>query len=335
VAVPTRCPSCQSKVEREALPEETVAYRCLNSACAEHFVRHRVKKAKTPADCPTCGGAIEVLTTGIDFYCPNPACPAQLKERILWYCKRGQMDIEGVGDKLVDQLVDRGLVKTFADLYRLKADDLAGLTSEIEQGEKTVVRTVGEKVAAKIVRNVESSKQQGLDRLLAGLGIHHVGNRVAYVLATAFGSLDALAAASVEQLEAVDEIGHVIADSVHDFFHNAAGRAAIDALQAAGVNPTAEVRKTPAAGDASPDLPLAGQTVVVTGSMKAMTRQEIESLIVKLGGKASGSVSKKTSFVVAGEEAGSKLAKAKELGVEVIDEATFLRRVGHEPGGLF
>jgi DNA ligase (NAD+) len=294
------------------------------------MVRDEVKEAKLPTACPTCGGEIERLPFAIQVYCPNPACPAQLKERLIWYCKRSQMDIEGVGDKLVDQLVDRGMVKTFADLYRLKAEDLAGLTSEIEQGEKVVTRTVGEKVAAKIVRNVENSKQQGLERLLAGLGIHHVGNRVAYVLATAFGTLDALGAATAEQLEGVDEIGHVIAESVHDFFHNPAGLAAVEALRAVGVNPTAEVRKKPTAAEASPDFPLAGKTVVVTGTMKQLTRQQIEELIVKLGGKASGSVSKKTSFVVAGEEAGSKLAKAQELGVEVIDEAGFLKRVGRE-----
>ena len=327
VKEPKCCPACDAKVEREALPEETVAYRCLNAECPEYFVRKKVKRAKVPTDCPHCGKKVEVLETGIDIYCPNPACPAQLKERIRWYCGRSQMDIEGVGDKLVEQLVDRGMVKTFADLYTLKPEDLSGLSSEVEQGDKVVTRTVGEKVAAKVVANVAKSRQQGLERLLAGLGIHHVGNRVAYVLATNFGSLDALAAASAEQISAVHEIGEVIADSVHDFFHNPASRAAVEALQGVGVNPTAEVRKPPAADEASADLPLAGKTVVVTGTLPTMTRPDVEALIVKLGGKASGSVSKKTSFVVAGDEAGSKLAKAQELGIEVLTEAAFLERV--------
>ncbi|MDB5297849.1 MAG: ligase, NAD-dependent, partial [Phycisphaerales bacterium] len=328
---PAACPACAAPVEREKLPEETVAYRCRNAGCPEHFVRVKVKRAKLPADCPHCGQPVEVLEQGIDLYCPNPACPAQLKERVRWYCSRGQMDIEGVGDKLVDQLVDRGLVKTFADLYALKPEDLAGLTSEVEQGDKTVTRTVGEKVAAKVVANVAKSRGQGLDRLLAGLGIHHVGTRVAHVLAGAFGSLDALAAATPEQLAATHEIGDVIADSVHDFFHNPASAAAVTALRAAGVNPTNPVRTPPPAdGAPTPDQPLAGKTVVVTGTLPTMKRPDVEALIVKLGGKASGSVSKKTSFVVAGEDAGSKLAKAKELGVEVLDEAGFLARVGHD-----
>jgi DNA ligase (NAD+) len=327
VEEPTHCPTCAAAVEREAMPEDTVAYRCLNKGCAEHFKRKRVKRAKLPAACPTCGGAVETLEKGIDLYCPNPACPEQIKGRLLWYCGRSQMDIENVGEKLVDQLVDRGMVKTFADLYALKAEDLAGLSSEFGEGEDKITRTVGEKVAAKIVRHVENSKKQGLERLLGGLGIHHVGTRVAYVLATNFGSLDALAAATPEQLSAVHEIGDVIADSVHDFFANEAGKAAVAALQAAGVNPTCEVKGPPPA-EPTADLPLAGKTVVVTGTLPTLGRQEAEELIVKLGGKASGSVSKKTSFVVAGEEAGSKLAKAESLGIEVLTEAAFLERVG-------
>lgn len=326
VTEPTHCPTCQADIEREALPEETVAYRCLNHACTDYFKRVRVKRAKAPKDCPICGGNIEILESGIDLYCPNPACPDQIKGRLQWYCNRSQMDIEGVGDKLADQLVERGLVKTFADLYALKPEQLAGLTSELEQGEKLVVRTVGEKTARKVVDNIQKSKGQKLERLLAGLGIHHVGNRVAYVLAHAFGSLDAIAAASQEELAAVHEIGDVIADSVYDFFHNEASLAVVRDLQAAGVDPKQAVKK--ASDTPSADQLLAGKTVVVTGTMKAMTRQQIEELIVELGGKASGSVSKKTSFVVAGEEAGSKLAKASELGIEVLTEDAFLKRVG-------
>ena len=248
-----------------------------------------------------------------------------MKERLRWYCHRGQMDIEGVGDKLVDQLIEHGLVKSFADLYRLKADDIATLTSEVVQEGKTVKRTVGEKVAKKVIDNIAASRDRGLDRLLAGLGIHHVGNRVAFVLASHFGNLGAIAKASKEELSAVHEIGDVIAESVHDFFHNEAGKRTVADLQAAGIDPHME---TAAAGNkADAAQPLAGMTIVVTGSLEKFKCQEIEELITKFGGRASGSVSKKTSFVVAGADAGSKLDKAKELGVPVLTESEFEQRI--------
>src|SRR5207247_306522 len=199
---------------------------------------------------------------GIELYCPNPACPAQVKERLRWFCHRGQMDIEGVGEKLVEQLIDRGMVKTFADLYRLKEEDIANLSSEIVQEGKTVKRTVGEKVAAKVIANIAASRDRGLDRLLAGLGIHHVGTRVAHVLAQNFGSLDALAAASCEELAQVHEIGEVIAGSVHDFFHNPAGKHTVAALKKVGVNPKMKVVRQTDGGlfDApAADQPLAGK----------------------------------------------------------------------------
>jgi DNA ligase (NAD+) len=277
------------------------------------------KPIEPPKKCPSCGEPVEKEADTPYIRCQNPACVAQFKERLRWFCGKSQMDIEGLGDKLVDQLVDRGLVKTYADLYTLKAEQIAGLSSEIVQNDKTVTRTVGEKVAQKVVERIEGSRKQGLDRLLGGIGIRHVGNRVAYVLASNFGSLDALAAAKCEELSEVHEIGEVIAQSVFDFFNSHAGKKTISALQAVGVNPTMEVIKP---ADAA-SLPLAGKTIVVTGTLQKFGRTEIEELITKLGGKASGSVSKKTSFVVAGENAGSKLEKAKELGVEVKSEAAF------------
>lgn len=325
IEAPTKCPECGTKVEREALPEETVAYRCINTACDEFFVRHKVKRAKVPQACPVCSHKVELLDEGIEIYCPNPACPAQVKERLRWYCHRGQMDIEGVGDKLVDQLVEKGLVKSFADLYRLKAEDIATLSSEAVQEGKTVKRTVGEKVAKKVIDNIAASRDRGLDRLLAGLGIHHVGNRVAFVLASHFGSLDAIANASKEELSAVHEIGDVIAESVHDFFHNEAGRHTIKDLKSAGVDPKMEIASAGAGKDGH--QPLAGLTIVVTGSLEKFKRQEIEELITKFGGRASGSVSKKTSFVVAGADAGNKLEKARELGVPVLTESEFEARI--------
>lgn len=325
IEAPGKCPECRTKVEREPLPEETIAYRCVNTACDEFFVRHKVKRAKAPETCPVCSQKIELLDTGIEIYCPNPACPAQVKERLRWYCHRGQMDIEGVGDKLVDQLVERGLVKSFADLYRLEVDDVATLGSEVEQEGKTIKRTVGEKTAKKVIDNVAASKERGLDRLLAGLGIHHVGNRVAFVIASHFGSLDAIAAASREELSAVHEIGDVIAESVHDFFHNEAGQRTVRELKAVGVDPKME-KASSGAGSASGPQPFAGMSIVVTGTLEKFKRQEIEELITRLGGRPSGSVSKKTAFVIAGSDAGSKLDKARELGVAVLTELQFEER---------
>ncbi|MDB5303002.1 MAG: ligase, partial [Phycisphaerales bacterium] len=265
--------------------------------------------------CPSCGSKVEKEDGTPYIRCVNPDCPAQFRERLKWFCGRKQMDLENVGDKLVDQLVDKGLVKTFADLYRLKKEDLL----ELER--------MGEKSAQNVLDAIEASRNCGLDRLLAGLGIPHVGNRIAYVLASNFGSLDALCRASVEELLAVNEIGPGIADSVHSFCNNKAGQHVIAELKSVEIDPKMEVVK-PAAEGSDSALPLAGQTVVVTGTLPTLGRTEVEEMIVKLGGKAAGSVSKKTSFLVAGESAGSKLDKAKELGVAVLTEAEFLKKIG-------
>lgn len=267
------------------------------------------KPVEAPTVCPSCDAPVEKEADTPYIRCVNPACPAQVKERLLWFCGRNQMDIENLGEALIDQLVDRGLVRTFADFYKLKKEDL--LTLE----------RMGEKSAQNVIDAIEKSRSQGLDRLLAGLGIRHVGNRVATVLAEHFGSLDALKQATPEQLSSVHEIGEVIADSVHDFFHNEAGLQAIEALQAVGIDPKYEHADVG-------EQKLTGMTVVVTGTLPTLKRDEIEQLIKQHGGKAAGSVSKKTSFVVAGESAGSKLDKARELGIEVIDEAEFLKRIG-------
>src|SRR5208282_403031 len=194
-------------------------------------------------------------------------------------------------EALVDQLVDAGLVKTFADLYRLKKEDLLKLDR------------MGEKSAQNVLDAVESSRQRSIDRLLAGLGIPHVGNRVATVLSQNFTSLDSLGEATVEQLSSVHEIGDVIAQSVEKFFHSPTGRKTVHELQSVGINPHTK-KSAPAT-----DQPLAGQTIVVTGTLEKFKRQEIEELIAQLGGRVAGSVSKKTSFVLAGAEAGSKLDK--------------------------
>jgi DNA ligase (NAD+) len=294
----------------------------VNTKCDAFFERKKVKRAKLPKQCPKCGNDVEILDAGIDILCPNTVCPGRVKEGIRHFCGRSQMDIEGLGDVLVDQLVDRGLVRTFADLYKLKADDIANLTSEVEQAGKLVKRTTGDKVAQKVIGNIDKSRNQPLERVLTALGIPHVGGRVAFVLATNFGSFEALASATCEQLSAVHEIGDVIAQSVYDFFHSDLGKGVIVDLKKVGVDPRGETKPK-----SSGSLPLAGQTIVVTGTLQQFDRHQIEELIQRLGGKASGSVSKKTSFVVAGESAGSKLDKAKELRVPVLSEEEFVKRI--------
>jgi DNA ligase (NAD+) len=266
------------------------------------------KPVEPPATCPSCGSKVEKEADTPYIRCMNPECPAQFRERLKWFVGRNQMDIENVGEALIDQLADAGWIKTFADLYRITRDQLLSL------------ERMGDKSADNVLKSIEGSRGQGLDRLLAGIGIRHVGNRVAYQLATHFGSLDAIGAATVEELSAIDEIGEIIAQSVYDFFHSPAGQKTIAHLKEVGIDP--KMKKT-----SSAHQPLAGKTIVVTGTLPTLKRDEIEQMIVAAGGKAAGSVSKKTSFVVAGEDAGSKLAKANELGVEVIDEEEFLKRV--------
>jgi DNA ligase (NAD+) len=267
------------------------------------------RQIHAPNSCPSCGGEVAKEEGTPYIRCENPACPAQLKERLRWFCARDQMDIGGIGESLVDQLVDAKLVKDFADLYRLNKEDLLNL------------ERMGEKKAQNVIDSVESSRDRGLERLLAGLGIRHVGNRVALVLAQHFGSMDDIAAATVDELNAVNEIGEIIAESVHHFFHSDVGRQTMKELKEVRLDPRYEMKP-------QGQQPLAGMTVVVTGSLEAFDRKEIEDLVVAMGGKASGSVSKKTSFVIAGESAGSKLDKARQLGVEVLSEADFIQRFG-------
>jgi DNA ligase (NAD+) len=270
---------------------------------------HGAKKIVPPAKCPSCSSPTEKPADSPYTTCINPACPAQLQARLRSFVGRNQMNIDRLGEVLIDQLVEHGLVKTFADLYRLKKEDVSSL------------ERMAEKSAQNVIDSIAAARDRSLDRLLAGIGIRHVGNRVAVVLAQHFGSLDALAAASVEDLSSIHEIGDVIAKGVHDFFHSEAGRETIKQLKSVGVDPRMEKPSQ------SGPTPLAGQTVVVTGTLKHYSRTEIEELITKLGGRASGSVSKKTSFVVAGEEAGSKLDKANELGVKILSEEQFRNRI--------
>jgi DNA ligase (NAD+) len=243
---------------------------------------------------------------GVYIRCPNPGCPAQIKERIRYFASRNAMDIEGLGDKMVDQLVTAKLVTAYSDLYRLTVDKLLGLDR------------VGRKSAENLLEGIEASKGRGLARLLNALSIRHVGNRVAAVLAARFGTIDALLAVDVDDLSGTNEIGPVIAKSVFDFLHSEFGRKAIDDLRAQGV--AMESPAVPAAGGAGK---LEGKTLVVTGTLVKYGRDEINELISKHGGHAASSVSKKTDYLVAGEKAGSKLDKARELGVKVLSEEEF------------
>jgi DNA ligase (NAD+) len=263
-----------------------------------------------PAACPACGDATRQDEDGVYVRCVNPSCSAQLRERLRFFAGRNQMDIEHLGPAVIDQLVDRGWVWDFASLYTLEPEELADLDR------------MAWKSAENLTDAIRGSKDRPLDRVLAGLGIRHVGGRAAEILAGHFGEINALAEASVEELTEIDEIGPVIAESVHAFFHSAPGKETIARLKAAGLTMKGERKAI------SGDQPLAGKTVVVTGTLPSLTRPEAKAAIKAAGGKAASSVSKKTDFVVAGESAGSKLDKAKELGVEVIDEVEFRKRVG-------
>jgi DNA ligase (NAD+) len=256
-----------------------------------------------PERCPACNSKVEQPAGDAFSYCTNISCPAQLRERIRHYCSRGAMDIEGIGDVLAGALVDAGLVNHVADLYDLTPKELA-----------TVPRT-GEKSIQNLLDAIEGSKSRGLARLLSALNVRYVGGQNAVLLAGEFGSIDALMSASKEELVAIEGIGEQIAESVSFFFAQPQNRAALERLREHGVVMTAPKRARAAAGA------LAGKTLVLTGTLPNLTREQATALIVEAGGKVGASVSKKTAYVVAGEEAGSKLAKAQSLGVPAIDEA--------------
>jgi DNA ligase (NAD+) len=267
-----------------------------------------------PTHCPNCGAAVVRDEHEVDYRCSNPpsACTEQLKGRLKYYAHRDAMDIDGLGEKLIEQLVSGGLVRSLADLYRLDVPIL----SELER--------MGKKSAENLVAAIEGSKHRSLDRFLSGLAIRHVGTRMAEVLAQRYSTLEKLRDASLAELEATPEIGPVVAASVHDFFHDEEHQRVLEDLAAVGVAP--EPYKPPTAGAGK--LVFAGKTFVLTGTLPRRTRPEAEVLIKQLGGKVSGSVSKMTSYVLAGEEAGGKLDKARALGIPIIDEAEFERMAG-------
>jgi DNA ligase (NAD+) len=272
---------------------------------------HRPKGTKPvepPTKCPNCGGEVKKDAEGVFLRCINPHCLGQLKQRLRFFAGRGQMDIGHLGEALIDQLVDAGLVKNFADIYKLTKDDLLQL------------ERMADKSAQNVIDSIDASKRRPLWRLVAGLGIRHIGTQTAQDIANYFGSLDALMNAGQNELDAIEQIGEKVAQSIYEFFHNERNIAVIKGLLAAGVKPESPVKTKPKGK-------LAGKTIVVTGTLQNFTRQQIEETIRKAGAKASSSVSKNTDYVLAGENSGSKLDKALKLGVEVINEKQFLTMI--------
>jgi DNA ligase (NAD+) len=270
---------------------------------------------KFPKKCPICGAPTKKEEGSPFVVCTNArdACGGQLKRQLLQFARRSAMDIEGLGKVLVDQLVDRGLVKELPDLYRLTADQLEGL------------ERMGEKSAQNLLEQIEASKARGLARLLSGLGVEMVADSMADQLAKEFVTMEALQTASAERLAQVEFIGPERAKRIHEYFHSQHGTDLIADLKEIGLKMTEDVTAAPAGAAGAA---LQGKTVVVTGTLTRYQREEIEALIRQLGGKAAGSVSKKTDYVVAGDNAGSKLAKAQSLGVPVISEAEFDKMIG-------
>src|SRR5262252_6642612 len=258
------------------------------------------EEIEAPEKCPVCGTKVVRTEGEVDYRCVNANCPAKLLGTILHFASRGVMNIDGMGESLVNQLIERGLVSNVADIYSLTKADLLGL------------ERMGEKSAQNIVDEIENSKQLPLERVIYGLGIRFVGERTAQFLAEHFGSLEAITNASEEELQAVGEVGPRIAESIAEFFSNPANRELVKRLEKSGLKFTGEMKER--------GTKLAGKTFVLTGTLAKYTRDEAKKMIEDAGGKVTGSVSKKTDYVVAGIEAGSKLDKAKELGVAVINE---------------
>lgn len=266
---------------------------------------------RMPATCPVCGGHVVREEGEAASRCMNTNCPARLRESLLHFASRGVMDIDGMGEALVDQLLNRRLVHNIADLYTLTVEQLL----ELER--------MGQKSASKIIKNIDASRSQPLARVLNGLGIPFVGERTAQILADHFGSLDAIAAAFPEALQEASEVGPKVADSIRQFFAEERNRDLIERLRAAGLRFTGPKHLKKKG-------PLTGLTFVLTGTLPTLTRDEAKERIESAGGKVAGSVSSKTNYVIAGEEAGSKLDKARELNVPVLDEAGLFAMLGSE-----
>ncbi|MGL6289366.1 MAG: helix-hairpin-helix domain-containing protein, partial [Silanimonas sp.] len=277
-----------------------------------------------PTACPECGSAVERAEGEAVARCTGGLfCPAQRKQALIHFASRRAMDIEGLGERFVEDLVDFGYVQTVADLYRLTLDDLLTMKRRADARDDVTPETVKQgKIATRWAENllggIDQSRNTTLERLLFGLGVRDVGEATAKQLARWFGSLDALMAAGVEDLRAVPDVGPVVSARIAAFFAQEHNREVIEALRGAGVHWPEGPPQRAAEG------PLAGKTVVLTGGLASMTRDEAGAHLEALGAKVAGSVSKKTALVVAGEAAGSKLDKAHEIGIEVWDEAALL-----------
>jgi DNA ligase (NAD+) len=266
------------------------------------------KQFEMPEHCPVCGGNVVRTPGEVDHRCVNANCPAKLQGTILHFASRHVMNIDGLGEALVNQLTERGLAKNVADLYKLTKDSLLQL------------ERMGEKSAENVLAEIEASKKLPLERVIYGLGIRFVGERTAQFLAEHFGSLDAVMKASAEELEEVNEVGPRIAESIVEFFADEHNRKLVGDLRKAGLTFTGQKKEK--------GTKLVGKTFVLTGTLARHTRDEAKKMIEDAGGRVSGSVSKKTDYVVAGSDAGSKLDKARELGVSVIGEEELERLVG-------
>lgn len=264
------------------------------------------RKYRLPRKCPVCKADVERPEGEAMSYCTNMACPAQLYRWLTHFVGRGAMDIDGLGESWIAIFLEKGLIEDPADIYSLTKDQL------------TALDRMGEKSADNLLRNIEASKQRPLSRLLVALGIRHVGGEMAETLASHFGTLDAIAEASAEELEAIEAVGPKIAESVYAFFREPRKKKIISKLRKAGVKMEQEPQ-APKGG------PLVGQTFVFTGTLASMPRSRAEAIVEELGGDASGSVTKKTTYIVAGADPGSKLAKAQKTGTTVLDEQQFLR----------
>jgi DNA ligase (NAD+) len=264
-----------------------------------------------PPACPICGAHLIKPEGEVDRRCPNSSCPAQIEQRLQHFAGRSAMDIEGLGEVLVHQVTERGLVKSFADLYSLTLEQLV----ELER--------MGEKSAQNLLRQIEASKHRELHRLVFGLGIRFVGERAARLLGRHFRSLDRIAAATAEEIDAIYEIGPVVARSVADWFAQDANRTLVTALAAAGVNTVEE-------GQEPVSEAFQGKQFVLTGGLQTMTRDEAKAAIEARGGRVTSSVSRKTDYLVYGQDPGSKLEKARELEVECLDEDAFRKLLSAE-----
>jgi DNA ligase (NAD+) len=267
------------------------------------------RRVAPPARCPSCRGPVaKQAEEDVALRCLNASCPAQVARTLLHFGSREAMDIEGLGEAVVEQLLARRLVRDVADLYRLRVEDLLPL------------ELFAQRKAEKLIQAIAASKGRGLARLLYGLGVRHIGEKAALVLAEQFGSLRKLQEADTVALEAIYEVGPVMAKTLRAFLELPSTRALLKKLEAAGVKMTEEAAAGP--------KPLAGQSIVFTGELSQWSRTQAEALVRRLGGSPSSSVSRRTAYVVAGEAPGSKLAKAKALGVRVISEAQFRQLVG-------